>query len=81
MDKCYLCGDKDVKFIGCYVAKKNDKSADFLMGKVKAGSTRTYWYGLCQRCFDLPNKEELVEGKIEGGIRLKKGFPVEVKNR
>ena len=78
LDSCYLCG-KDVVVIGCYVANKNDKSADFLMGKVEAGKTRTYWYGLCQKCFSLPNKLKLVEEKIEGGVRIKRGFSVEIK--
>lgn len=81
LDSCYLCGSKNVVVTGCYVAKKNDRSADFLMGKVKAGSTRTYWYGLCQKCFNLPNKLKLVEEQIEGGIGLKKGFSVEIKKK
>ena len=80
LNKCYLCGE-ETKFIGCYIAKENDDSADFLMGKVKEGSTRTYWYGLCQKCFDLPNKEGLVEKMIEDSMRLKKGFSVEVRNK
>jgi hypothetical protein len=76
MDSCYLCGSKNVVVNGCYVAKKNDRGADFLLGKVEAGKTRTYWYGLCQKCFSLSNKEELIEKKIESDMKMQRGYSI-----
>jgi len=79
MDSCYLCGSKEVVVIGCYVANKNDKRADFLMGKVKAGKTRTFWYGLCGECFNLLDREKLIEDKIESDTKIQTGYSVKVK--
>ncbi|MBA7521370.1 hypothetical protein ES705_13477 [subsurface metagenome] len=79
MDSCYLCGSSDVKFIGSCAAKQNDDSVDWLMGKVKAGKTRVFCFRLCENCFDLPNKEKLIEEKIESDLKLQTGYSVKVK--
>jgi len=79
MDSCYLCGKKEIEFIGCYVSNKNDDSVDWLLGKLKKGKTRTFWYGLCGECFNLLDREKLVEDKIESDIKLKRGYSVKFK--
>jgi len=78
LNSCYLCG-KEAKFAGTCVANKNDDSVDWLMGKVKAGKTRVFCFGLCGECFNLPNKEELVGGRIASDTKLKTGYSVEIK--
>lgn len=73
MDKCYLCGGK-VEFVGSCVAEENNDSVDWLMGKVKKGKTRVFCFGLCGECFNLPNKERLIEKKIESGTKVEIGY-------
>ena len=59
---CYLCGVEEIKFLGCFVP---DYPTKWTPGKPASGKTRTFWYGLCEKCFKLPNKAELVEKKME----------------
>lgn len=79
MDSCYLCGNMNVKFIGYCIANKNEDSVDWLMGKRKNGKTRVFCFGLCGECFNLPNKEKLVEKKIESDAKMRTGYSVKVK--
>ena len=58
---CYLCGKEEIKVLGCCVP---DDPTKWISGKPAPGKTRTFWYGLCEECFKLPDKAELVEKKI-----------------
>ncbi|MBA7584227.1 hypothetical protein ES708_26180 [subsurface metagenome] len=49
------------------------------MGKVKAGKTRVFCFRLCGNCFNLPNKEGLIEERIESDLKLQTGYSVKVK--
>lgn len=59
---CYLCGKEEIKVFGCCIP--NDP-ANWLLGEPAPGKARTYWYGLCEECFKLPDKARLVEKKME----------------
>ncbi|MBA7517441.1 hypothetical protein ES705_09495 [subsurface metagenome] len=78
MDRCYLCGKNKVEFIGSCVTNENDGSVDWLMGKLQKGKTRVFCFSLCEECFSLPNKEELIGNKIESDIAMRTGYSVEV---
>lgn len=69
---CYLCGKKQVKIIGCYIPDPPDQ----LLGEPAPGKTRTYWYGLCEKCFKLYNKEELVEEKRKNELKVGMYFAI-----
>ena len=58
---CYLCGKEEVNVLGCFVP---DDPTKWISGKPAPGKTRSFWYGLCEECFKLPDKAELVEKKI-----------------
>ena len=58
---CYLCGEEKIKALGCFVP---DDPTKWISGKPAPGKTRTFWYGLCEECFILPDKAELVERKM-----------------
>lgn len=62
IEHCYLCGKEEIITIGCFVPHK---PKNWLLGIPPPGKTRTFWYGLCEKCFNLPNKEELVEKKMK----------------
>lgn len=79
MDSCYLCGDKDVRFTGTCVAEQNNDSVDWLMGKLPKGKTRVFCFHLCGNCFNLPNKEKLIEERIESDTKMQTGYSVKVK--
>jgi len=68
INNCFLCGDKEVITIGCLVPNKNWTIVIRSMGKLPKRKTRTLWYGLCEKCFKIPNKEELIEEKIGDNI-------------
>jgi len=81
MNSCYLCGKRKVKYVGCFVPGEDVDVhyADWLMGKLNKGKMRTFWYGLCEGCFNLPNKGELVEEQIKRNAKMKTGYRAEVK--
>ena len=79
MVSCYLCGSPEVKFEGHFVADKDDDSVDWLMGKVAKGKIRVSVVYLCGRCFNLPNKEELIVERMESDIKLKTGYSMKIK--
>ena len=76
MDRCYLCGKNKIEFVGSFVANKNDDSVDWLMGKIRKGKTRVFCFGLCGECFRLPDKEKLIEKKIESDTKMEIGYSV-----
>jgi len=59
---CYLCEKEGIKFVGCFAP---DDPTKLILGEPAPGKIRTYWYGLCEECFKLPDKAELVEKKME----------------
>ena len=80
MVSCYLCGSSDVKFGGAFEAnKKNADSVDWLMGKIQKGKTRVFVYYLCSKCYNLTNKEKLIEEKILGDAKERTGAILKVK--
>jgi len=60
---CYLCEKEEIEVMGCFVPD-DPEEWEWISGKPALGKTRTYWYGLCEECFKLPDKAELVEKKI-----------------
>mgnify|MGYP001037528673 CR=1 FL=1 len=69
---CYLCGKEQIKVVGCYVPS----SPSQLLGEPVSGKTRTYWYGLCEKCFKLTNKEKLVEEKMKSELEAGMYFKI-----
>jgi len=69
MDRCFLCGKEEAKFSDCFVPSVD--YADWLMGKSPKGETNILfiWFGLCDECFNLRNREGLVGKKIESDAR------------
>lgn len=78
MDSCYLCGDRNVMFTGTCEANENDDSVDWLMGKLPKGKKRIFCYHLCEKCFKLANKEELIEEKLESDAKMQTGYRIKV---
>ncbi|MBA7528491.1 hypothetical protein ES705_20678 [subsurface metagenome] len=78
MVSCYLCSSSDVKFEGYFVADKDDDSVDWLMGKRPKGKKRVFVVYLCEECFSLPNKKELILKEIEGNVKLKNGYAMKI---
>ncbi|MBA7564363.1 hypothetical protein ES695_00535 [Candidatus Atribacteria bacterium 1244-E10-H5-B2] len=76
ISECFLCGDKEIITIGCFIPHDPENRVDWLMGKLPKGKMRTAWYGLCKKCFNLPNKEKLIEEKIENNAKLKTGYSI-----
>lgn len=80
MVSCYLCGSSDVKFGGAFEAnKKNVDSVNWLTGKLAKGKMRIFVFYLCSRCYNLPDKEKLIEEKILSDAKLRSGYSVKVK--
>jgi hypothetical protein len=48
--ECFLCGSARLHRIGCYVPK-NPLILDVAMPQPGPDQARTYWYGICRRCF------------------------------
>ncbi len=74
LDKCYLCGKK-ARYTGTFTDNNWD-IADWLMGKLQKGKTRFFCFSLCEKCFSLPNKEKLVEKRIESDAKMRRGYSV-----
>lgn len=74
MDSCYLCGSRKVKYTVYGVGDNSD--LDWLMGGLKEGKTRVTIFSLCQGCFRLPDKERLIEEKMESDAKMRRGYSV-----
>lgn len=57
---CLLCGAPPVG-VGCFIPDEPEK---WPLGNAPAGKTKTYWYGLCKACLELPDSGDRVEAKL-----------------
>jgi len=80
MVSCYLCGSSDVEFGGAFEAnKKNADSVNWLVGELPKGKMRVFVFYLCSGCYNLPDKEKLIEEKILRDAKERTGAILKVK--
>lgn len=67
---CFLCGSPRLARLGCYVPR-DPAILDVPMVPPNAQEQRTYWYGICHRCFKAG--ETAVSSRVEERIVALRG--------